>query len=201
MRKSLRLCLISDTHGLHRDLDLPEASLVIHAGDAAMLGNLDHLRDFDRWVGEIGIPTILVPGNHDTPIVENPGLIRNAILLSNRGVRFQGLYIWGVPWSWPSVRRRLDYDAVPDVDVLVTHVPAEGVLDCGAGDRLLRLTLNRVRPRIHLCGHIHAGRGMTQVRGIRVCGMKRGLKRLPAPDRWIHLLSLAGLKRSKVRTP
>lgn len=126
-----------------------------------MQGNLDHIRDFDNWLGDLRVPTILVPGNHDGPIAEDPSLVRNATVLQGSGVKVNGLHVWGVPWSWRSEQRREDYDAIPDdVDVLVTHVPAEGMLDCGAGDPLLRLTLARVAPLIHLCGHIHAGRGM-----------------------------------------
>ena len=52
----------------------------------------------------------------------------------------------------------------PRVDVLVTHGPPLGHLDRGAGCAVLLSTLWRVRPRLHVFGHIHAARGIERVR-------------------------------------
>ena len=56
---------------------------------------------------------------------------------------------------------------IPDsTDVLITHGPPIGVLDlsvydnisCGC-DNLLDAVTNRVKPRLHIFGHIHEGYG------------------------------------------
>ncbi|KAF8132916.1 metallophosphoesterase domain-containing protein 1 [Boletus edulis] len=52
----------------------------------------------------------------------------------------------------------------PQTDVLVTHGPPLGHLDHSAGCAALLSTLWRVRPRLHVFGHIHAARGVERVR-------------------------------------
>ncbi|KAI5238318.1 Metallo-dependent phosphatase [Aureobasidium subglaciale] len=53
------------------------------------------------------------------------------------------------------------YDTVPSgVDVLVTHTPSKHHLDLyGLGCEHLLRELWRVKPRLHIFGHVHAGRG------------------------------------------
>lgn len=51
----------------------------------------------------------------------------------------------------------------PRIDVLLTHGPPLGHLDRGAGCIALLSALWRVRPRVHVFGHIHAARGIQRV--------------------------------------
>ena len=51
----------------------------------------------------------------------------------------------------------------PGIDVLLTHGPPLGHLDRGAGCAVLLSTIWRVRPRLHVFGHIHPGRGVEHV--------------------------------------
>lgn len=51
----------------------------------------------------------------------------------------------------------------PWIDVLLTHGPPLGHLDHGAGCAALLSALWRVRPRVHVFGHIHSGRGVERV--------------------------------------
>ena len=47
-------------------------------------------------------------------------------------------------------------------DVLVTHGPAKGHVDAeslGAGCSHMLREVRRVKPRVHICGHIHQARG------------------------------------------
>lgn len=50
-----------------------------------------------------------------------------------------------------------------DTDVLVTHTPARGHRAEGKGCEALRRAMWRVRPRLAVCGHVHAGRGVERV--------------------------------------
>ncbi|SPQ21307.1 31c15647-f253-4987-8ff3-bb80dffa8805 [Thermothielavioides terrestris] len=52
----------------------------------------------------------------------------------------------------------------PDTDILVTHTPAYTHCDDSLGCRDLRAALARVRPRLHVCGHVHQARGAERVR-------------------------------------
>ncbi|AEO63203.1 uncharacterized protein THITE_2042414 [Thermothielavioides terrestris NRRL 8126] len=52
----------------------------------------------------------------------------------------------------------------PDTDILVTHTPAYSHCDDSLGCRDLRAALAMVRPRLHVCGHVHQARGAERVR-------------------------------------
>ena len=53
----------------------------------------------------------------------------------------------------------------PDTDILLTHGPSWGNLDIVKGRKenlgceLLQARINRIKPKIHICGHIHSGYG------------------------------------------
>ncbi|KAL2131148.1 hypothetical protein VTI74DRAFT_5478 [Chaetomium olivicolor] len=55
-------------------------------------------------------------------------------------------------------------DIPSDIDILVTHTPPHTHCDDNYGCEVLRETLARVRPRLHVCGHVHQGRAAERVR-------------------------------------
>ena len=64
--KGLQIIAISDTHGRHRLLAVPEADVIIHTGDACEDGNEDQLLDFFYWFSKLPVQyKIFVVGNHD----------------------------------------------------------------------------------------------------------------------------------------
>ena len=86
--------------------------------------------------------------------------------------------IYGSPWqpefySWAFNLQRNGielsgkWEAIPDnTDILITHGPAFGTLDTvtgrpwdSLGCELLAERIERLRPKIHVCGHIHSGYG------------------------------------------
>ena len=86
--------------------------------------------------------------------------------------------IWGSPWqpefyNWAfNLPRNGDelkakWDMIPDdIDILITHGPAWGILDDVEGRRgyhlgceLLAERIKQIKPKIHICGHIHSGYG------------------------------------------
>lgn len=142
----MRICAISDSHCLHREIKLPkDIDLLIHAGDITNIGEIGVLADFNDWLGEQKIPyCVVVAGNHDKcfdkkPIISRK-LLTNAIYLENTGVEVMGLKIWGSPLtstlpSWSFVEtdeaKRFEFwKQIPEnLDILVTHGPPRGVLD------------------------------------------------------------------------
>lgn len=86
------------------------------------------------------------------------------------------LLVYGAPWQpkfydWAynlplGARLREKWDQIPEgVDVLITHGPPLGILDaaadgheCGCPDLLDTIT-QRVKPRLHIFGHIHEAYG------------------------------------------
>jgi len=173
--KSIRLVLISDTHELHRELDVPDGDILIHCGDISMMSrSLAAIEDFDDWLGALPHKVkLLVPGNHEFVLEDSGhrGLITNATMLVNESVKVMGLRIWGSPTT-PLVdgafgvisdidRARL-YEQIPkDTDIVVTHGPPYGVLDQAPGSEYhagccqLLAAIQRVKPRLHVFGHAH----------------------------------------------
>ena len=86
--------------------------------------------------------------------------------------------IWGSPWqpefyNWafnlPNGGWELEqkWNDIPEgIDILITHGPAWGFLDDVEGRRgqhlgceLLANRIKKIKPKIHICGHIHSGHG------------------------------------------
>jgi hypothetical protein len=86
--------------------------------------------------------------------------------------------IYGSPWqpeffSWAfnlpknGIEIAGKWEAIPDnTDILITHGPAFGTLDTvtgrpwdGLGCELLTQRIEVIKPKIHVCGHIHSGYG------------------------------------------
>ena len=144
----MRLVCISDTHGLHADLKLPEGDVLVHAGDFLGHGTLKELRSFNRWLSEQPHPhKVVIAGNHDLCMQREPdearGLLTAATYLEDSGIEIDGVRFWGSPYSpdffpehWvfnqpreaASTQER--WARIPaDTDVLIVHGPPEGVLD------------------------------------------------------------------------
>ncbi len=86
--------------------------------------------------------------------------------------------IWGSPWqpefyNWAfnlprkGEELKAKWNMIPeDIDILITHGPAWGFLDDVEGNRnvhlgceLLAERIKQIKPKIHICGHIHTGYG------------------------------------------
>jgi 3',5'-cyclic AMP phosphodiesterase CpdA len=99
-KATLRLVLLSDTHQLHREVDVPAGDILIHAGDFTMFGRAKaDITDFLDWLK--GLPhrhKILIPGNHEFLLEANLSgrfALGDAHVLINEGIEIEGLRIWG----------------------------------------------------------------------------------------------------------
>jgi Icc-related predicted phosphoesterase len=179
---TVTIVCIADTHELHRELALPDGDILIHAGDFTMFSkSAAAILDFNEWLGELPHAyKLVIPGNHEFFLESKPSmrsLISNATVLIDEGIEMMGLTIWGSPVtplsggafgrSSPVDRANL-YSKIPDdVEVLVTHGPPYGILDTtpvnthAAGCPELLKAVNRLKPKLHVFGHIHGAHGMT----------------------------------------
>lgn len=184
--------LISDLHG-----EFPELAggdLLIVAGD--LVGSLTrHAYDyFANWLHQQKYTKkIFIAGNHDTFLEKEVNLIfpyqgmfeieSEVVFLYDSGIEFEGLKIWGSPWtkSFEGVNPHckafmLDseeellkkWKLIPDdIDILVTHSPPYHILDKTksgehVGSESLVRMLNHIRPKLHVFGHIHECGGQTE---------------------------------------
>ena len=171
----MRICIISDTHELESEVEIPPCSLLIHCGDWSFFGkNVKAMDRFNDWLGDQPAEyKVVTCGNHEFPVEAEPEKWRrrlsNALLLLNESVTLGGVKLWASPttsldggafgMSDEADRDRLYATIPPDTDILVTHAAPLGVLDCGRGCPALRRAVIRLKPRLHCFGHIHGGYG------------------------------------------
>jgi len=179
----------------------------IHCSERACASIVQRSADFDFAIGAgdfglhrngvsatiealsgIEIPTIVVPGNHEShaELAEACSGMDNFHVLHGSGVRLGAIRFFGIgggipvtpfgPWSFDLS----DDDAAallvppPDEFVFITHSPPLGCLDTlvnqyHAGSGAVRAFIERSRPRYVVCGHIHENAGRQgEVDGIPV---------------------------------
>ncbi len=177
----MKLLLFSDLHNdpeaaqhiVKRSLDF---DILVGAGDFGVMR-----RGIDTCIAvlkAIETPTVVVPGNAESvdELARACEVWPEARVLHGSGVRLQGQDFYGlgggVPetpfgsWSYDfseQEARELLADC-PDGAVLVSHSPPQGAADVSpAGDHLgsvaLREIVERTRPVLVVCGHIHHSAG------------------------------------------
>ena len=92
----LEIVLLSDTHELHREVEVPSGDILIHAGDFSHFSQSPlAIADFNTWLGELPHRfKIVIPGNHEFFLEADPSersLLTNAIVLVNEGTEVDGL--------------------------------------------------------------------------------------------------------------
>ena len=163
----MRIVALSDTHGKHEQLQVPDGDLLLFAGQP------------HRY-------KVMIAGNHDFLFEEDAIRSRELIpegvtYLNDSGVTIEGVSIWGSPitprfFDWAFNRDRgqqieKHWRQIPNgTDILITHGPPAGILDrtiqgdvTGCED--LMRHVERVRPKLHVFGHIHEGYGMVEKNG------------------------------------
>ena len=130
---------------------------------------------------------IVVAGNHDFLFEKDYNHARHALGDGFNGVQYlqdhvtviDDVVFYGAPWSveyhdWAfGLRRgshaRSRWDRMPDgVDILVTHGPPYGIMDCAPnnfrlGCEELLEAVKKKEPRLHVFGHIHHSHGTAQI--------------------------------------
>jgi Icc-related predicted phosphoesterase len=181
----MRFVALSDTHGKH-NFDLPPGDVLLHAGDVSSRGLKSEIQRFLDWFSSLDYTyKIFIAGNHDfffeeAPKEEIDAMIPDSLIyLNDSGVEIEGIKIWGSPiqpWfhDWAFNRKRgpeiqKHWDLIPtDSDIVITHGPAFGIHDrlvsgMPVGCEDLLPTLQRIAPKVHLCGHIHEAYGERKV--------------------------------------
>ena len=178
---SVKIVAVSDTHGRHNSLKIPDGDIFIHAGDIAAYGTEANLQDFNDFLGRLPHPhKIVIAGNHDFGIESDPQgsrrILSNCIYLQDNGCEVNGVHIYGSPWQpwfhdWAfNLQRgeeiRAKWELIPETtQVLITHGPPYGYGDrtdqgLRVGCQDLLQVIERIRPLVHIFGHIHEAYGI-----------------------------------------
>jgi Icc-related predicted phosphoesterase len=181
---------VSDLHGFSPKLE--GGDLLIIAGDLTARDTpLQHL-DFLEWLKQQPYKEkIVIAGNHDNFIHKlKPKYIHEVQTLSNgmkylcdSGTEFEGLKVWGSPWTKtfkgmnPHCKAftvdteeelEVKFSLIPnDIDILITHSPPYEFYDRtirgeSVGSKSLLIRLAEIKPLIHCFGHIHENGGKSE---------------------------------------
>ena len=132
---------------------------------------------------------IFIAGNHDWGFQNEPNMCKERLDFYNKVTYLQdnmeligedyqtAVKVWGSPWqpefyNWAfnlprqGEELKAKWDMIPmNTDILITHGPAWGKVDTVKGEgnplgcELLAERIKVVKPKIHVCGHIHTGYG------------------------------------------
>jgi uncharacterized protein len=183
----MKILAVADFHGSQYRLNIvlenikkhsPE--LVIVCGDITQFGPGEVATNF---LDQIPVETFAIPGNIDTPDVVEAIDKSKATNITLKKVKKNKISFVGVGGDNISksdvqiIEKLLD-----EKSVLVSHAPPHGFQDKAfigmhAGNKDLRKIVDKCKPRLVLCGHIHENPGYTKTNNTIVvnCSMgKRG---------------------------
>jgi len=185
-KDQIKIDCISDLHGFMPDLE--GGDLLIVAGDLTERDTGNDWMSVCIWMmNQKYKKIIVVAGNHDNSLMWNKTCVvidedhdTKIQYLCDSGTEFEGLKIWGTPWTKSfkgmnpkckaftlDTEEDLDekWKLIPsDIDILITHEPPQGILDqvryyescIHVGSKSLRNhVIGRIKPKLHVFGHIH----------------------------------------------
>ncbi|MCL6282828.1 metallophosphoesterase family protein [Ruegeria sp. 2012CJ41-6] len=171
----MRILAFSDLHmARNRAAAIVEAStgadLVIGAGDFCNMRQ--GLAEAMEMLAGISAPLVMVPGNAESA-EELTGAARHGVhVLHGQAVEVDRLSLFGLGYGVPltpfgawscdlseSEATEL-LDRCQETDVLITHSPPKGVGDVtsqgdSVGSSAVRDAIERLQPKLAVCGHIH----------------------------------------------
>ena len=172
----MRLLCFSDVHRDKRQAQAladmaVDADVVIAAGDFASVHR--GIGDVIDMLVVVETPTVLVPGNNETEeaLREACEGWKAATVLHGEPAEIGGVTFFGLgggipttpwPWSYDLTEEEAEAElaACPEGAVLVVHSPPKGHLDGrDLGSEAILRAIERVRPPIAVCGHIHEDGG------------------------------------------
>ncbi|HET6226055.1 MAG TPA: metallophosphoesterase, partial [Bacteroidia bacterium] len=124
---------------------------------------------------------IFIAGNHDNNADKKFEWDESISYLCDSSTEFEGLKIYGSPWTktFPRMNPKCKaftvdteeelegkWAIIPeDIDILITHSPPYGILDKNSkqehcGSESLFKELYRIKPKLHVFGHIHESYGI-----------------------------------------
>lgn len=180
---------ISDLHGYYPDLK--GGDLLIVAGDLTAQDTNAQLFAFYMWICDQKYnKKIVIAGNHDNLLQSNGRIVNHGDFeyLCDSGTEFEGLKIWGSPWTKTfkgmnpcckaftcDTEEQLAerWALIPeDTNILICHSPMYGLNDgpdcetrLGSTSLLRRHVTHHLNTlKLFVCGHIHEGYGKYDIR-------------------------------------
>lgn len=180
--------IVSDLHGFFPTL--PGGDLLILAGDYTARDEDYEWHQFSYWLEKQHYrKKILIAGNHDNHITDYVewDKIDNVEYLCDSGTGFEGLKIWGSPWTKTfegmnphckaftvDTEEELEkrFELIPDdTDILICHSPVIYKQDrtqkgehVGSTSLHNWVYMHKEMLTMFVCGHVHEGYGICDTR-------------------------------------
>jgi Icc-related predicted phosphoesterase len=158
------------------------ADLIVLSGDVTTSAEQGFLDRFMSKLGDLPIPTFIVPGNNEGPELATKGNVRD---IDGKVELFEGLKFGGLggspptPFNTPNeyTERQMEerLDKLGSVDILVSHSPPYGTsLDTSGygghlGSRAVLHYVETMKPKLLLCGHVHTAKSVEVIGSCTCC--------------------------------
>jgi Icc-related predicted phosphoesterase len=183
----MKILAVADIHGAQYRLNLVlknierySPDLVIICGDITQFGPAELAKNL---LNQIPIDTLAITGNIDTPEVVRGIDESNATKIELKRVIKKGISFVGISGiNLNQFKIFKEKKILDETSVLISHVPPYGAQDkiflgMHGGSKDLREVVDKYKPLLVLCGHIHEDPGLTKIGKTTVvnCSMgKRG---------------------------
>ena len=164
---TMKILATADLHGsqyrlniILKNIETYSPDLVVVCGDITQFGPGEVAKNF---LDQIPVTTFAIPGNIDTDEVSKAIDESKAINIDMKKVEKNGISFVGISGAttrpFSTGEKLLD-----EKSILVSHEPPHGLQDkvflgMHAGSKELRETVDKYKPRLVLCGHIHEDPG------------------------------------------
>jgi len=188
----MRILAFSDLHlARSRAADLvaasAEADLVIGAGDFCNMRQ--GLAEAMALLAGLQAPLVVVPGNAESADELRAAADAGVTVLHGEGCEIGGQRLFGLGYGVPvtpfgswscDLTEAFAAELLAGcdgADILITHSPPKGVADLtsagqSVGSTAIRAAIERIQPRLALCGHIHDSWGQEgQIDATRVVNL------------------------------
>ncbi len=183
----MKILAIADIHGAQfrlnlvlKNIDRYSPDLVVICGDITQFGPGELARNF---LDQIQVDTLAIIGNIDSADVGKGIDDSRATRIEMKKVVKKGIPFIGMSRDISHQLKIIDEKKIIDETcVIVSHEPPYGVQDkvflgMHAGSKILKEIIEKYKPRLLLCGHIHEDPGYDKINNTIVvnCSMgKRG---------------------------
>lgn len=168
----MKILAVADIHGAQYRLNLVlknierySPDIVVICGDITQFGPGELAKNF---LDQIPVETLAITGNIDTADVKQGIDDSNAINIEMKRVVKKGIPFVGISGAILKQFKIIDEKKLLDENsVLVSHEPPHGAQDkiflgMHSGSKELKEIVEKYKPRLLLCGHIHEDPGFTK---------------------------------------
>ena len=171
----MRILAFSDLHHARSKADLlvqasKEADLVIGAGD--FCNHRQMLPEAMNLLAGIAAPMVVVPGNAESSDELRDAAHAGTTVLHGEAMEIEGLRLFGLGYGIPitpfgdwscdmsDTQAEEMLATCEAADIMVFHSPPKGISDAtstgaSVGSQAIRDAIERVQPKLVVCGHIH----------------------------------------------